>query len=156
VKAMRWKGSRWIAFVVALLVGNLVAGGVLVAASRDGHRRVIPDYYRRAAAWDQTMNAERSSLDVGWKASVVLRPDGVTIALRDRDGLPVSGAAVRIVGHHRGHADHALTQILLEAEPGKYRSAVALPFPGLWELDVQAHRAAVSWVTHVVADSGAP
>ena len=150
------KGARWIAFVVVLLLGNVAAVGALIAASSgDADRRVLPDYYRRAAAWNQTMSAEKQSLDLGWSARVALRPDGLTVGVTDGRGEPVHGGAVRITARPRARADATVVWTALEAEPGQYRTSVPLSSRGLWDLDIQVHRADVAWTTRRVVDTEA-
>jgi len=149
-------GRRWIGMIAALLAGNAIAVAVLLAASSgDGDRRVLPDYYQRAAAWDQQMLAERASLAMGWSAKVAVRADAITVALHDGSGAAVAGAAVRVTARHAARADHTVEVALLEVAPGQYRAAVALPHPGLWHLDIHAHRGDVAWVGQGEGDTEA-
>jgi nitrogen fixation protein FixH len=144
---------RWILFVVALLVGNVVAvGALVVSASGEGRRQVLPDYYRRATAWGQTMAEAQASADLGWRALVTDRPGGLTIHVTDRGGLPVTRAGVRISGHHRAHADGGVEATAVEAEAGHYRVECELTRPGLWDVDVHVHRGDGAWVRRFTVD----
>jgi nitrogen fixation protein FixH len=134
------RGRIWIAFVIALLVGNAAALGVLVAEAGDPTPRVLPDYYKKAIAWDETVAARRASADLGWRAAVSTTPRGLTIELTDAGGAAVAGASVEIVARHRSRADQLLTIALDETEPGRYRGAFAPARRGLYELEITARR----------------
>jgi nitrogen fixation protein FixH len=151
------KGLRWILIVVALLAGNVIAVGTLIAkASGEGERQVLPDYYRRAAAWGQTMAEAQASADLGWRAEVADRAGGLTVRVTDRAGLPVTGAQVRIAARHRAHADGGVEAIAVEAEAGHYRVDRELDRGGLWDVDVHVHRGGGAWVRRFTVEHEAP
>jgi nitrogen fixation protein FixH len=137
------KGTRWIVFVVVLLLGNVGAVSALIAAAGGSDGRVLPDYYRRAAAWSQPAS-QIPDLVPGWTARIEPRADGLTVWVADRDGQPVRGAAVRVAAQPVSATSGAVVWIAVEREPGEYRTTVA-PAPGRWELDLQVHRGDVAW-----------
>jgi nitrogen fixation protein FixH len=151
------KGRRWILFVVVLLVGNVAAVSTLIAsASGEGERQVLPDYYRRAAAWGQTMDRAQASADLGWTATVTDGAAGLLIDVADTDGLPISGAQVRVSAHHRAHADGGVEAVAVEAEAGHYRVGRTLDRAGLWDVDVHVHRGGGAWVRRYTVEHEAP
>lgn len=142
---------RWIVFVVGLLVANAVAMGWLVAESGDPSPRVLPDYYRKAVAWDDVAAARGASAALGWTATVRLG-DGLEVELRDRDGAPVPGAAVEATIRHQSRADHVLRASPVEAAPGRYAAVVGLARPGLHVVELSAVRGTDRFVTTVVVE----
>lgn len=137
---------RWIGIVVGLLVANAIAVGVLIAKSGDPADRIVPDYYRRAVAWDDTVAALRASDELGWSAEaqlVALRPGAarVEIALARDTGAPLTGASVEVEVRHRSRAT-GTTVTLTERSPGHYDADVALDSHGLHDLGVRARHGA--------------
>jgi nitrogen fixation protein FixH len=145
-------GARWIAAVVGLLVGNAIAMGVLLAEAGDPTPRVLPDYYRRAIAWDDTMAARRASAALGWTATPTLDGDRVAVVLVDAAGAPVSGATVTVTARHRSRADGVVAATLDEAAPGRYLGDLALARPGLHELEVTARRAGATFLASALVE----
>lgn len=122
---------RWIAIVVALLLGNVIGVGVLIVKAGSATPRVLPDYYRRAAAFDRTMAEGRASVALGWDARPELRGDVLELRLVDRERTPVAGAEVSITIDPRGRADRTFALTLVEVEPGRYRGRIAPGHAGL-------------------------
>jgi nitrogen fixation protein FixH len=131
---------RWILIVLALLIGNVIGVGVLIVKAGSATPRVLPDYYRRAAAFDRTMAEARASAALGWDAAPVVRGDDVDLRLADRAGAPVVGADVSITIDPRGRADRTITATLVETEPGRYRGTIAAGTPGLYLVATTATR----------------
>lgn len=152
-------GARWILIVVGLLVGNAIAVAVLIGvAGGDTGRRVLPDYYDRAVAWDATMAEARDSVGLGW--SGVTRASGrlVEVSLRDRTGAPLTGATVSLRGFPRGRAD-AISEITLAAgAPGVYRGELPGVYGGLHDLVIVASKGGQRWVDERIVElaRGAP
>ena len=80
---------------------------------------------------------------LGWTA----RADGasgatpaVTLTVRDAQGAPVSGAAVRAQAFSNVRAGQARDLTFREIEPGVYRAELGPARPGLWELRMSATR----------------
>lgn len=146
------RGTLWIGFVVALLAGNVVAMGVLYTASGDPEGRVLPDYYRKGAAYDDVMAEERASLELGWRAQPSLRGSGVEVQLADRDGAPIAGATVTVTVDPRGRADRTEAATLVEAAPGVYRGDVAAGARGLYVVAVRAERGEARFVASATVE----
>lgn len=145
-------GRFWIGFVVALLVGNAAAMGVLIAKAGDPTPRVLPDYYARAVAWDETAAERRASAALGWSAEAAWTGSQVVVVLTDASGAPVTGATVEIVARHRSRADRRTTVGLVERGAGRYAGTLAPAQIGLHELEVTASRGADSFVSTAVVE----
>ena len=113
--------ARWIIAIVGLLVGNVIAMGVLVASSRGG-AQVIPDYYERALQHDHVIEEANLSSRRGWHVDAELTHDRITVEARDASGTPISGR-VRVSGYPRAHAVNSFEVELHEVGPGRYRAA---------------------------------
>lgn len=134
-------GRSWIVFVVILLVANAAAMGFLIAKAGDPTPRVLPDYYRKAVAWDETAAARRASDALGWSTAIELDRSHLTVRLTDRSGAPVAGAAIEVIARHRSRADQAVTLVLDEQAGGVYVGTLPGRQPGLHELALTARRA---------------
>ncbi len=143
-------GRVWIGAVVVLLAGNALAMGALVVASGSGStHHVVPDYYRKALAWDEEMAVDRASQALGWRAQLRAEPaaggTALDILLVDRDGAPVAGAAVAVSAFHRIDAGNIHRIALVDAGGGHYRAQAPLRRAGVHELTVSAERGAAFW-----------
>ncbi len=170
---------RWISIVVGLLVGNAIAVFVLIgAAGGDTSRRVLPDYYGRAAHWDDRMAEAAASARLGWRGDLVADGRTLELTLRGGDaagapaagapdagaptagaptaGAPIVGATVTVRGTPRGRADEVREVALVEVAPGVYRGRWPGGRGGLHTLELIATRGADRWVADRVTELGAP
>jgi nitrogen fixation protein FixH len=111
---------KWVGGVVGLLVANLIAMGILIAAAHDGSSHVIPDYYERAVRHDEALDQATRNRLLGWQPEAALSPGTLTMTVRDRDGAPLTGAAVRVTGFARARAGETFDLALEEVRPGTY------------------------------------
>ncbi len=138
----------WPGGIIALLclhtVGMLV---VVFIATRDPSFSVEPNSYRKAVAWDSSRARSQASDQLGWTASIKAQRDvdplgrrRVTCELKDKQGLPVVAATVRLeVFHHARAADRQ--QVTLTPEDhGVYSALVPMKRTGTWEIRVSAQR----------------
>jgi nitrogen fixation protein FixH len=147
------KGGRfWIGFVVALLVGNAAAMVFLIAKAGDPTPRVLPDYYRRAVAWDETAAVRRASAALGWSAEATWTDQELVVVLTDASGAPIRGATVAIVARHRSRADRRASLALSERGDGRYAGTLAAEQAGLHELEVTASRGSDTFVSTQVVE----
>lgn len=145
--------TRWISIIVGLLAGNAIAVFVLIgAAGGDTERRVLPDYYARAAAWDATMAEAAASARLGWSGVVTARGREVELSLLDGRGAPLSDATVSVRGLPRGRADEVREVALVAVAPGRYRGTWPGARHGLHRLAVVAERGGERWVADRVVE----
>jgi nitrogen fixation protein FixH len=151
-------GLRWILIVIGLLVGNVVAVVVLITAAGPATAdRVMPDYYERAAHFDDVIADADASARLGWRIETTLAGDTLTVRVRDAAGAPVSRARVGVTGYPRAHAAATIALPLLErdaaGEPGVYRVAIGAPRRGWWDLTVRADRGVEGYVARVAVEA---
>jgi nitrogen fixation protein FixH len=146
--ALRRRSWLWPGGIIALLclhaVGMLV---VVFIATRDPSFSVEPNSYRKAVAWDTSRARSQASETLGWTAAIktqrAVDPLGrrrVTCELKDKQGLPVAAATVRLeIFHHARAADRQ--QVTLNPEDhGVYSALVPMKRTGTWEIRVNARR----------------
>ncbi len=114
---------KWIVAIVGLLGGNVVAMVVLAVLANNGTNQVIPDYYAKAAHYDDEMARSSASQALGWHVVVAISNGAIDVAVSDAAGKPLDGAEVRVTGYQRAHASDRLDQVLAIAGPGHYRAA---------------------------------
>ena len=149
-------GAGWpigIAIVLAAtVVGNLV---MMRVAGDDPSMAIEPDYYRKAVGFDSVMAQERRSNALGWHASTTLdsvvvgTPTMVRVQLSDSAGAMISDATVKVVALFNARANEVQALTLeRDGEPnGSYRGALAVHYPGEWEVRVTATRGAAHFVS---------
>lgn len=93
-------GARWIAGVIATLVGGVIAMvGLIIMAERANAGRIMPNYYQRAAHFDDDIAAADASRALGWTATATLTTSAVRVCLVDRSGQPVVATTTAVVTH---------------------------------------------------------
>lgn len=93
-------GARWIAGVIATLVGGVIAMvALIIMAERANAGRIVPNYYQRAAHFDDDIAAADASRALGWTATTTLSADAVRVCLVDRAGRPVAATTTAVVTH---------------------------------------------------------
>jgi hypothetical protein len=152
--------NRWIAIVIALLVGNAAAMGVLLANSGDPSDRIVSDYYQKAVDWDRAVAALEASADLGWSVAprLVAAAPGtarVEIEVVGGTGAPIAGAWLEVTVRHNSRAD-GVAAVLLEAEPGRYRGDVAVATTGLHVVDYLLRRGGDHFVGSMTVELEAP
>lgn len=130
------------ALVIGLLLFSVGSQAYLVMSARsDGGAQIERNYYTRAANWDDIKEREAVSDALGWQLDLRATVGGeVEITVKDRRGAPVDGlsGAVRL---HRPSVAAALgTAPLVAVGPGRYRAALPVRNPGLWDFTVRATR----------------
>lgn len=160
---MTKKGWYW-PWLLAAGMSGIVGVNVVMAvvANSDANGSVVePDYYHKAVQWDSTMALRAASDALGWRADVVIAgvvgtPSRVELRLTDRDGTGVAGATVQAVLIHNSAAGRHVDLVLRDLGNGRYSAEAALPYPGLWEVRVEAVRGAEHFVETRRADLTAP
>ena len=156
---------RWPAIVIGLLVAHFILMMVTVLiATGDRSFTVLPKYYERALAWDQTQAKKRASDQLGWKlgieTSTKIDPLGkrkTTMTLNDAEGKPVAGAIADISYYHRTFAQQVETATLAMSAPGRFEMELPMRRSGFWEFRVLVKADGHEFVTdltHFAKDAG--
>jgi len=128
------------------LNASIVAVTVYLAHS-DPSFAVVPDYYSKALAWDDTAAQLRHNAQLGWTAGLEVGGVGVagrTVSVRvsDRSLAPIAGATVDVVAFHNARAGTQYTATLSQAAPGLYQASLPLDRPGQWEFRIRVRQGA--------------
>ncbi len=134
----RW---TWTFIILGLLGSQLSIGVVAVVLAHQGDsKQIIPNYYQRALAWDDSMAAQRESDKLGWRAelqvSEALDAQGerpITIVLRQHDGSPVLGAQGTLRIYHNKFINQAMDLPVSELSSGVYRTTAPMHQKGVWQ-----------------------
>ena len=118
--------TTWTVAIAGLLGVNVIAAVSLAVLANRGAAQVIPDYYEKAAHYDDELARSATSHALGWRVDVTLAGGAVDAAVFDAAGRPLDGARVRVTGYQRAHAAEPLDVVLTGAGAGHYRSALAL------------------------------
>lgn len=143
---------KWIVAIVGLLAANVIAMVVLAVLANNGTNQVIPDYYAKAAHYDDEMARSSVSQALGWNVVVVLANGWIEVAVSDAAGKPLDGAAVRVTGYQRAHASEPLDQVLARARPGHYRAASHVR-AGWYDVTAFVTSGAAHYTQHVVVEA---
>ncbi len=131
---------KWTIAILGLLAGNVIAMVVLMAVAHSGASEVIPNYYDRAAHYDNEIDDAARSRTLGWHADVSLEGAVIAVVVRDRAGLAVDGASVRVTGYSRAHGQPIDAALVLVSD-GAYRAVLRSPAVGVHDLTVVIERA---------------
>ena len=132
--------TKWTIAIVVLLGRNVSALVALATAANTSKAQIIPDYYDRAAHYDDALDEATRSVATGWTAQVALARTTVEVSARDAAGRPLEGATVRVTGYPRVHAVDALDVSLMARGAGRYAVTLAAPVHGAYDLRVTVER----------------
>ena len=97
-------GIGWPIGIVVIL-GATIVGNLLMmrVAANDPSFAIEPDYYRKAVHFDEAMAQARRNRAIGWVVTPQVDPaasgraTGVHVLVRDRLGMPVTGARLTLM-----------------------------------------------------------
>jgi nitrogen fixation protein FixH len=118
-------GRTWLLAIAGLLAANVIAMAILAVVAHRGGAQVIPDYYARAAHYDDELASSSSSQALGWHIEVAIVGDVIDAMVVDASGAPIDGAAVHITGYQRAHASDLVDIALGATAAGHYRGTLA-------------------------------
>jgi nitrogen fixation protein FixH len=142
---------RWAAAIVGLLAANAAAAGVLLVSANAGESQVIPSYYERAARYDDEIEAAARSRALGWRVEVAAAGGALAVEVRDAAGGPVTGARVRVSGHHRAHAARRYELAAAAVGPGRYSAPAPAP-AGRHDVAIEIERGEERFVRRAVVE----
>ena len=154
------KGWYWPLLIVVLSAIILIPNAILVyLATTDPSFAVEEDYYRKALAWDETMDQRRRNEALGWTVEVAFAPGDpgrveVRADISDRDGRAVDGATVDVATFHNARAARILTATMIPGDDGGYVASLPMRRPGLWELRFEIIRGDARFTHTAVRELG--
>lgn len=110
--------------------------------------------YDKGVAYNQALEAARRQQALGWTVTTEAGPipDGsrtrIVQTYRDRDGLPVVGLRVRVHLSRPATRGYDRDIVLAASAPGDYSAIVAVPLPGLWDLEAVAEGEGTSYQSY--------
>jgi nitrogen fixation protein FixH len=143
---------KWTIVIVVLLAGNIAAMVFLAAVASATSPDIVPDYYNRAARYDDAIDEAARSRALGWSTEVQLARTSVEVSVRDKNGSPLDGAVVRVSGYPRAHATRTIDVTLVASGPGTYRATVPETV-GVHDLTVVVEHRSERFTTPAIAEA---
>lgn len=143
---------KWIIAIAGLLGANVVAMVILAVIANNGTNEVIPNYYARAAHYDDELARSSVSQALGWRVEVAIAGGAIDATVRDAAGLAIDGAQVRITGYQRAHAAEPIDVALSAAAGGHYGGAVR-PQAGRYDLVAVVDARGARYTQRLVVDA---
>lgn len=114
--------GRHLAAIVIGFFAVVIAVNLTMAtlASRTFSGALVRNGYVASQDFDDWSAAERRQAELGWTVAVRLDAGKLVVDARDREGAPITGAAVTAVLRHPIAADRAMKLKLRAGEPGGY------------------------------------
>ena len=156
--ALRKGAYRWPIIIIGLLVAHVLLILWAVSFAVNANFTVVPDYYQRAVAWDQTQAQKRASEKLGWQIVVAadrnVSPLGqrlVSFALTDAQGNPIPGATLAGQYFHHAHGNQVQSFELQpdSQTPGRFAATLPMRDEGLWHFEIVARTADHTWQTQL-------
>jgi nitrogen fixation protein FixH len=140
-------GDRWIplAFVAGFLI-MLAANGIMVFVAFDSWTGLTDaESYKHGLDYDDALDQASAQAALGWKVEGLYKPgaDGagrVEVHLATNDGAPLATAHVNAVLQRSGREDLDQALTLAWQGDGVFGADVALPVPGVWDMEVEISR----------------
>lgn len=133
--------NRWALFPVVMLLGSVCLGVVTVSAAVGSRGESEPDFYRKGVQWDAHRAQLAQNGALAWTLTPTIRLAGdrapmptVEVAVNDKHGVAIAGAAVTLEVVPILAADMRMTMPLAEVRPGVYEAPCPLRVDGVWEL----------------------
>jgi nitrogen fixation protein FixH len=145
--------TKWIIAIVGLLAGNVAAMIILATIATATTPGIVPDYYERAAHYDDAIDEAARSRALGWTIEVALVDGAVEVTTRDATATPVDGATVRVAGYPRAHATRRFDLTLVAIGHGRYRGVVPAAAAGVHDLTVRVERRAEVFSTQATVEA---
>lgn len=135
----RARGLQWPLLVACLLAIPVIAGGYLAwMATHDPTFAIESDYYRKAVAWDATMDQAAANTRLGWTlhARAVRQGANVVLVARllDRNGQPLLPQSLHAEGFFVARAREVASADVAVTAGAPLSATLRLPHAGLHEI----------------------
>lgn len=138
--------NRWAFVPVALLSATVISGFLMVSLSMGdgGATAVEPDYYRKAAAWDEVKEQRTQNGYLNWVVTpaIVASPQDpfkaqLELTVADKFAVNIASARVTVELFPLRDADRRCVVECREVAPGRYAAQIPLRISGQWEFRVR-------------------
>ena len=122
-------------FIVAGL-GLVVAVNITMAvlAHRSAPGLAVQGSFATSNAYGRIQEEARRQVSLGWSLDVSLRDGHLETRLAGANGAPLPGGRLRATATRPVGDGTTLTLEMLEVAPGRFRSDIALPGQGQWDV----------------------
>ena len=132
-RARRFTGAHLAAIVIGFFAVVIAVNLTMATlASRTFSGALVRNGYVASQDFDDWSAAGRRQAELGWTVAIRLEGGMLVLEARDREGAPITGAAVTAVVRHPIAADQAMKLTLNERDPGAY-AAPANVARGQWQ-----------------------
>lgn len=136
----------WYPYIFVAVFGVVVAVNAVMVwlAGTTFSGLSVEQAYDKGVAYNRVLAAARRQEALGWSVGTTTRPtpDSSAIVIvqtyRDRDGRPIDGLRVRVHLTRPATRGYDRDIVLGSSAPGDHVAIVALPLPGLWDLEAVA------------------
>lgn len=135
-------GRHMLGLVLAFF-GVIIAVNVTMAvlAGRTWTGLIVTNSYVESQHYNERLAAARRQAALGWHSDITATASGLTLTMRGRDGVALSGLQVTVRLARPTHEHDDRTMRLEERQAGRYHAEGGLA-PGLWLADIEATDAA--------------
>lgn len=105
-------------------------------ASKTFSGAVVKNGYVANQDFNAWVERGREQAEIGWTASAVVKSGALVVAPRDKSGMPLAGASVRVHLIHPFRASETRWVDLHEAAPGRYVADAGLS-RGQWDANIR-------------------
>ena len=144
--------STWLLAIVALLGANVVAMVVLAVIANNGTNQVIPDYYAKAAHYDDEMASSAASRALGWHVALAIADGKIEADVINAAGEALRDATIRVTGYQRAHASDRLDVTLAMTSAGHYRGVTRV-HRGWYDLIAVVDASGAHYTQHLAVES---
>lgn len=127
---------RFFPFFIIAGLGLVVAVNVTMAvlAHRSAPGLAVQGSFATSNAYGRIQEEARRQVSLGWSLDVELRDRHVETRLAGANGAPLPGGRLRATATRPVGDGTALVLEMLEVAPGRFRSDIALPGQGQWDV----------------------
>lgn len=138
----RLTGRHVLAALIAFFGVVFSVNGYFLMRALSTHTGVVVNEpYRKGLAYNTRITADARQAQLGWHDDIQLTTDGtLTVAISDRDGVPVSGLSLAGVLARPSTASADIALRLTEVGGEHYIASAGTLAPGAWIAAIEAHR----------------
>ncbi len=149
----------WPMLVVLMLLSHVTLMMVAVryaTGGSQGEHAIVPDYYDKALAWDQTRATQSASDALRWRATLSTTQGAsasqrtLSLTLLDADGQPVDTTDAVVHYYHLSQGQDVRRLQLLAVAPGRYEGTMSIHHPGFHQFELTCTRGPSKYVLNVM------